>query len=63
MPNVPLVGLERAFAAVTESSGKGTKGDKFSEAFSNKDITVGTFSEFFQSKMEEIGAHQSHRPE
>ena len=63
MANVSLVGLERALTAVTESSGKGTKGDKFSEAFSNKDITEGTFSEFFALKMEEIGAHQSHKPE
>ncbi len=63
MANVSVVGLETALAAVTASSGKGTKGDKFSEAFSNKNTTVSTFSTFFLSKMEEIAAHQSHKPE
>lgn len=52
-------GLERAHAIIGENSGKGTKGDKFSDAFSNKDTTVTTFDSFFTLKIAQIADNQS----
>ena len=52
-------GLERARAIIGENSGKGTEGDKFSDAFSNKDTTVTTFDSFFTSKIAQIADNQS----
>ena len=52
-------GLERACAIIGENSGKGTKGDKFSDAFSNKDTTVTTFDSFFILKIAQIADNQS----
>ena len=52
-------GLERARAIIGENSGKGTKGDKFSDVFSNKDTTVTTFDSFFTMKIAQIADNQS----
>ncbi len=58
MEGVSLAGLEKAVSAIEANGGKGTKGDKFSQPFSHRNIPVSTFSEFFQWKMDQIAARR-----
>jgi hypothetical protein len=56
MEGVTLRGLEQAISVIETNSGKGNKGNKFSDVFANEEIK--TFSDFFEWKMEQIAGRQ-----
>lgn len=57
--NTPEVtGLMHASEVIQANPGKGNKGDKFSEIFSDGERTISTFADFFQWKIEQIAARR-----
>ena len=58
MDGVNFRGIENAMNVIENNPGKGNKGDKFSEIFSDEEKTISTFSDFFEWKMEQIAARQ-----
>ena len=51
-----LTGLAHASAVIAANPGKGNKGEKFNKVVNDDGLTIRTFADFFQWKMERIAA-------
>ena len=62
MVDVASTGIGRASEIITNTAGKGNKGDKF-RVFKNKDTDVSDFGSFFESKIAKFEANMTRAAE